>query len=257
MPLNVEQRERYLRHILLREIGAQGQQKLLAARVLVIGAGGLGAPMIEYLAAAGVGALGLVDDDTIALSNLQRQVIYRDEDVGALKVERAAAFARALNPDVTVIPYTERVDEGNAARLMEGFDFVLEGVDSFEARFALNAAAIQTRTPLLSAAIGRFEGQVSLYKPWADPRFPCYRCLVPETPPRDASVNCAEEGVIGPLAGVVGALAALEALKEIAGVGEPLAGRLLLFDGLAATMRSIALPRDPECAACGAVARGP
>ena len=224
MPLNVEQRERYLRHILLREIGAQGQQKLLAARVLVIGAGGLGAPMIEYLAAAGVGALGLVDDDTIALSNLQRQVIYRDEDVGALKVERAAAFARALNPDVTVIPYP---------------------------------AAIQTRTPLLSAAIGRFEGQVSLYKPWADPRFPCYRCLVPETPPRDAAVNCAEEGVIGPLAGVVGALAALEALKEIAGVGEPLAGRLLLFDGLAATMRSIALPRDPECAACGAVARGP
>lgn len=253
--LDADARERYLRHILLRQVGAQGQLKLQAARVLVVGAGGLGSPMIQYLAAAGVGALGLVDDDAVALSNLQRQTIYRDEDIGAPKVDRAAAFVRALNPDIDVVMHREKIDAANAAALVARYDIVAEGVDNFETRFALNDACVMARKPLVSAAIGRFEGQLSLFKPWAGASLPCYRCLVPQAPPRDQQVNCAEEGVIGPLAGIIGSMAALETLKEIVGFGDSLAGRLIVYDGLGATMRNIALPRDPDCPSCGALER--
>lgn len=253
--LDADARERYLRHILLRQVGAQGQLKLQAARVLVVGAGGLGSPMIQYLAAAGVGALGLVDDDAVALSNLQRQTIYRDEDIGAPKVDRAAAFVRALNPDIDVVMHREKIDAANAAALVARYDIVAEGVDNFETRFTLNDACIMARKPLVSAAIGRFEGQLSLFKPWAGASLPCYRCLVPQAPPRDQQINCAEEGVIGPLAGIIGSMAALETLKEIVGFGDGLAGRLIVYDGLGATMRNIALPRDSDCPSCGALER--
>lgn len=253
--LDADARERYLRHILLKEVGAQGQQKLLSARVLVIGAGGLGSPIIQYLAAAGVGLIGIADDDRVALSNLQRQTIYRDEDVGELKVKRAAEFARALNPEIRVASHAERLGADNAADRVAAYDLVIEGVDGFASRFAINAAAIAARRPLVSAAIGRFDGQLSVFKPWADAAFPCYRCLVPEAPPRNAEVNCADEGVLGPLAGVIGSMAALEAVKEIAGFGDSLAGRLLIYDGLKPSMRIVGLPRDPECPDCGGIER--
>jgi len=253
--LDAEQRERYLRHILLKEVGAQGQQKLLAARVLIVGAGGLGAPVLQYLAAAGVGTIGLADDDAVALSNLQRQIVYASEDVGEDKVARALAFVRRLNPGLQYRAHKERVRSANAAALFAGYDLVIEGVDNFQTRLALNEAAIATKTPLLSAAIGRFEGQVTLIAPWKGENLPCYRCLVPEAPPADAVVNCAEEGVLGPLAGVVGSLAALETIKVLLGIGAPLAGRLLIFDGLGGEMRSLAFPRDPECASCGKLSR--
>ena len=253
--LDADARERYLRHILLREVGAQGQQKLLRARVLIVGAGGLGAPILQYLAAAGVGVVGVIDDDCVALSNLQRQTIYRDEDVGAAKVDRAAAFARSLNPEIRVIALNEKIDAANVGDHVGAYDVIVEGVDNFETRFALNAACIAARKPLISAAIGRFEGQLAVFKPWAGEALPCYRCLVPAAPPRDEQVNCAEEGVLGPLAGVIGSMAALETLKEILSIGDSLAGRLFLYDGLAATSRTLKLPRDPACPDCGSIAR--
>lgn len=255
--LSGDARERYLRHILLKEVGAQGQQRLLSARVLIVGAGGLGAPLIQYLAAAGVGVIGIADADTVALSNLQRQVIFRDEDIGASKVVRAREFALALNPDIRVVSCNEAIDGETAGARIAGYDLIVEGVDNFETRFALNAAAIAARKPLISAAIGRFEGQLSVFKPWAGPQLPCYRCLVPEAPPREERLNCAEEGVVGPLAGVLGSMAALEALKEILSIGESLAGRLAIFDGLSARMRTISLPRDPACRDCAEIERRP
>jgi adenylyltransferase/sulfurtransferase len=253
--LDADARHRYLRHILLKEVGAQGQQKLLAARVLIVGAGGLGSPIIQYLAAAGVGTIGVADDDRVVLSNLQRQTIYRDEDIGALKAERAVAFARALNPEIRIVAHIEKLGVDNAAARIGAYDFVVEGVDTFASRFAINAACIEKRKPLVSAAIGRFEGQLSAFKPWAGAGFGCYRCLVPEAPPRDAAVNCAEEGVLGPLAGVIGSMAALEAIKEILALGDGLAGRLFIYDGLGATARTVKLPRDPRCPDCGHIER--
>ncbi len=253
--LDADARERYLRHIFLKEVGAQGQQKLLGASVLIVGAGGLGSPIIQYLAAAGVGLIGIADDDNVSLSNLQRQTIYRDEDIGGLKVARAAAFARELNPEIKVVAHCERLNGENVARRVAAYDFVVEGVDSFASRFALNAACIAARKPLISAAIGRFDGQLSVFRPWSGADLPCYRCLVPEAPPRELQVNCAEEGVLGPVAGVIGSMAALETLKEILGIGESLAGRLLVYDGLAATMRTIRLPRDPQCPDCSKLRR--
>lgn len=250
-----EQRERYLRHVLLKEVGGQGQQKLLAAKVLVVGAGGLGAPLMQYLAAAGVGTIGIADDDAVALSNLQRQVIFATVDIGAPKTARAKDAVARLNPDVRVIEHRLRIDEMTARGVIGDYDLVVEGIDSFAGRYALNSACIALRKPLVSAAIGRFEGQLAVFKPWAGAELPCYRCLVPETPPREMQVNCAEEGVLGPVAGVVGALAAMEVLKEILGVGEGLAGRLLLYDGLSARTRTVRLPADPQCPECGRIAR--
>jgi len=253
--LDPDARTRYLRHILLKEIGAQGQQKLFGARVLVVGAGGIGCPVIQYLAAAGVGRLGIADDDVVSLSNLQRQTLYRDEDIGAPKAERAAAFARALNPTISLAPLNIRLDADLARRIFPDYDLVVEGVDTIDARQALNEAAIASRIPLVSAALGQFSAQVSLFKPWAGADLPCYRCLAPEPPPRDAVLTCAEEGVVGPLAGIAGAIAALEAIKEIVGAGQTLAGRLLIFDGLSLVSRTIALRRDPSCSACQSIVR--
>ncbi len=248
------QRTRYSRHILLKEVGGQGQQKLLASRVLVVGAGGIGAPLIQYLSAAGVGTIGVADDDDVALSNLQRQIIHGTEDVGRAKTASAKDFAARLNPDVEIIEHRLRIDEDNAAEIIAFYDLVAEGVDNFKTRYGLNRAAIALRKPLISVAVGRFEGQLATFKPYEKPGvLPCYRCLVPQEPPRDTQVNCAEEGVLGAVTGVMGTLAAMEALKELLQIGAGLAGRLLIYDGLEARFRTIALPADPDCADCGAL----
>ncbi|GAB4522620.1 MAG: HesA/MoeB/ThiF family protein [Parvularculaceae bacterium] len=254
--LTKEQTERYARHIVLKEIGGQGQQKLLAARVLVIGAGGVGAPVIAYLAAAGAGTIGVVDDDNVALSNLQRQVIHTIEDIGYPKTESARAFAELLNPDVRVVEHRMRLGPGNAQALVAEYDLVIDGSDNFETRFAVNDACIAARKTLISAALGRFEGNVATFAPFAgsaEDALPCYRCFVPEAP---AYVEtCAQAGVLGAVAGVIGSIAAVEAVKEICGVGDSLAGRLLIYDALTAEFRTIGLPADPDCPACGALRR--
>ena len=245
------QRERYARHILLKEVGGQGQQKLLSSRVLVVGAGGLGAPIIEYLAAAGVGTIGVADDDTVSLSNLQRQVIFATSDVGQTKTSAAKAFVARQNPDVKIIEHETRVSDSNAEGIIADYDLVVEGVDNFSARFALNRASIAQKKTLVSAAVGRFDGQLTTFKSFEQPGvLPCYRCLVPEEPPRESQVNCAEEGVLGAVTGVMGSLAAMETLKELLGIGESLAGRLMIYDGLNGSFRTISLPADPACADC-------
>jgi len=245
-----EERERYARHILLKEVGGQGQQKLNAARVLVVGAGGLGSPIIAYLAAGGIGTIGIADDDVVALSNLQRQTLFRTEDVGRPKTDAAADAVQRLNPLVKTLSHP-RVTEDNAREIVAQYDLVVEGVDNFATRFTLNSACIAGKKTLVSAAVGRFEGQLSTFKPFANPGvLPCYRCLVPEEPPRDAQVNCAEEGVMGAVTGVLGTLAAMEVIKEILGLGDGLAGRLLLYDGLGGYFRTIKFPADPACPDC-------
>ncbi len=236
--------ERYARHLVLREVGGPGQQALKAARVLIVGAGGLGAPASLYLAAAGIGALGLVDADTVALSNLQRQVLYATADVGRSKLEAAAERLSALNPNVVVETHPVMLDAANARALVAGYDLVLDGTDDFAARFAVNAACVDERRTLVSGAIGRWTGQVAVFA-----GKPCYRCLVPEIPP-DAE-TCAMVGVIGALAGVIGAMMALEAVKLLTGAGEPLTGRLLVYDGLVGESRTLRIGADPECPACG------
>jgi molybdopterin/thiamine biosynthesis adenylyltransferase len=242
---SADERERYARHILLKEIGGPGQQRLKAASVAVVGAGGLGAPAALYLAAAGVGRLRLIDDDAVALSNLQRQVLFTSADVGKPKVERAAAALTALNPHVEIEVHAVRLTTANAGDLLSGADIVLDGTDDFATRFAVNAACRALGIPLVSGAVGRWDGQVTIFKPGG----PCYRCLVPEAPPN--AETCAEVGIVGALTGVIGSLMALETIKEIAQAGEPLAGRLLIFDGLNATARTIAHTRDPACQVCG------
>jgi molybdopterin-synthase adenylyltransferase len=237
--------ERYARHLVLREVGGPGQQRLKRARALIVGAGGLGAPAALYLAAAGVGRLGLVDPDAVSLSNLQRQVLYATADVGAPKVERAAGRLRELNPEVEVEAHALAVVDANADALVAGWDVVLDGTDDFATRFAVNAACVRAGVPLVSGALGRWTGQVGVFA-----GRPCYRCLVPEAPP-DAE-TCAAVGVVGALAGVVGSLMALEAVKLLAGAGEALTGRLLIYDGLAAEARTVRVPADPACPVCGA-----
>jgi len=248
------QRERYLRHILLREIGAQGQQKLLSSKVLIVGIGGIGAPVLQYLCSAGVGTIGVIDHDIVDLSNLQRQVIFAQNDIGRPKVLAAQEFCHRLNGEVSVISYNERLTDTNAVQLFTDYDLVIEGVDNFNTRFVINDAAIATATPFLSAAIGQFEGQLSLYAPHAGD-WPCYRCFVPEAPPLDAQVNCLEEGVVGALTGVIGTLAAMEAIKALVLFGESLVGQLLIYRGLQGTMRRIKLPRDLRCESCAGIIR--
>lgn len=253
--LNDAETRRYLRHILLKEIGAQGQQKLRAARIGVVGAGGIGAPALLYVAAAGVGRLRVVDPDTVDLSNLQRQILYGVADVDAGKASAAADALARLNPDVAVEPVAARLDAATAAAFVDGCDVVLEGVDNFETRYVVNAACIKAGVPLVSAAVGRFDGQIAVFHPTDAPGVnPCYRCFAPEAPPREAALVCAEEGVLGPVTGVVGAQAALEALKLIAGFGEPLIGALAVYDGLTGAMRRIILPADPACPDCSSLA---
>jgi molybdopterin/thiamine biosynthesis adenylyltransferase len=244
MSFTDEEVERYARHLVLREIGGPGQQALRAARVLIVGAGGLGAPAALYLAAAGVGWLGLVDPDEVALSNLQRQVLYATADVGRPKVEAAAEHLSALNANVRIDRHPALLTESNASDLVRGYDLVLDGTDDFATRFAVNAACVAEGKPLVSGAIGRWTGQVGVFA-----GRPCYRCLVPDIPP-DAE-TCAVVGVVGALAGIVGSMMALEAVKVIAHAGEPLTGRLWVYDGLAGESRTVRIGADPECPVCG------
>jgi molybdopterin/thiamine biosynthesis adenylyltransferase len=239
-----EEVERYARHLVLREIGGPGQQRLKAARVMIVGAGGLGAPAALYLAAAGVGVVGLADPDQVALSNLQRQVLYGTEDVGRAKVDRAADRLGELNPHVQIEAHAVAVTADNALSVVEGYDLVLDGTDDFATRFAVNAACVEAGKPLVSGALGRWTGQVGVFE-----GRPCYRCLVPETPP--GVETCAAVGVVGALAGVIGAMMALEAIKRLTGAGEPLSGRLLIYDGLAAESRTVRIGADPDCPVCG------
>ena len=243
-----EQIRRYSRHILLPEVGGKGQRRLLSARVLLVGAGGLGSPAGLYLAAAGVGTLGLVDFDVVELSNLQRQVLHSTKDLGRPKVESAREAIEALNPDVAVREHRERLTSENALEILSHYDLVLDGSDNFPTRFLLNDACVLAGKTLVYGAVFRFEGQVSVFRP---PEGPCYRCFIPEMPPAGSVPSCQEAGVLGVLPGVIGMLQATEALKLILGIGSPLVGRLLLFDALDMTMHEVRLRRDPHCPVCG------
>jgi molybdopterin/thiamine biosynthesis adenylyltransferase len=236
--------ERYARHLVLREIGGPGQQKLKAASALVVGAGGLGAPASLYLAAAGFGRLVIVDHDVIDRSNLQRQVLYSEADVGRPKVQAAAERLHGLNPHITIEPVQTRLDASNAAELVRGVDLVLDGTDDFHVRFDVNAACMAEKKTLVSGAIGRWTGHVGVFQ-----GKPCYRCLVPEIPPE--AETCSVVGVVGALAGVIGSMMAVEAVKIVTGAGEPLAGRLLVYDALAAETRTVRIGADPDCEVCG------
>ncbi|HET9147744.1 MAG TPA: molybdopterin-synthase adenylyltransferase MoeB [Acetobacteraceae bacterium] len=253
MDMNFSEAEiaRYSRHILLKEVGGTGQARLRAASVLIIGAGGLGSPAGLYLAAAGVGRIGIVDDDRIELSNLQRQIAHSTARLGAHKADSEAQAIAELNPHVTVDVHRMRLDAGNAAALVGGYDIVCDGSDNFATRFVLADACVHARKTLVSAAVLRFEGQISTFKPHADPEGPCYRCLYPEPPPPGMVASCSEAGVFGAVTGVMGTLQATEVLKEILNRGMSLSGRLLLWDALDMRFRTIRLKRDPDCPLCG------
>jgi len=252
MALNNEELERYARHIVLREVGGVGQAKIRAARVLVVGAGGLGSPLALYLAAAGVGRLGLVDDDQVSLSNLQRQILFTTGDVGRAKVEAGADHLAALNPGVELVPHPVRLTAQNVRALIADYDIVADGSDNFETRFLLNDACYFEKKILVSAAVTEFDGQLATFKAWdKSGAFPCYRCLFPSPPPPGTVQSCSETGVLGAAAGVMGSLQALEVLKQITGVGENLAGKILITDTLAARFRTVALSPDPACRLCG------
>jgi len=254
MTFSDQEVERYARNLVLREIGGPGQQKLKAAKVLLVGVGGLGAPGALYLAAAGVGRIGLLDPDEVSLSNLQRQVLYGVDDLGRGKALSAGLHLSQLNPEIELEPIPERLDEANAAALIRPWDLVIDGTDDFATRFAVNAACVAEGKPLVSGAIGRWSGQVGVFgagltrgRP-AGERQPCYQCLVPEMPP-DAE-TCSVVGVVGALAGVIGSMMALEAIKLIAGAGEPLLGRLMIYDALDGETRTVRVGADPECPVC-------
>ena len=249
-PFRAAELERYARHIILREIGGPGQLKLKNAKVLVIGAGGLGSPALLYLAAAGVGTIGVVDDDKVDASNLQRQVIHTDDRLGMPKVHSAAEQMRALNPFVEIRPYDRRLAEEDAAELFAEYDLILDGTDNFDTRFMVNRAAVAAGKPLIAAAITQWEGQISLYDPAGGA--PCYQCIFPEAPAPGLAPSCAEAGVIGALPGVVGAMMAVEAIKEITGAGESLRGRMLFYDALYGENRQVRLKRRADCPICGA-----
>ncbi len=243
--------QRYARHILLPEVGGIGQAKLAAASVLVVGAGGLGSPLLLYLAAAGVGRIGVVDHDTVELSNLQRQIAFATADLGRPKAEAAVQAARRLNPGPRIEALRTRFSSDNALALVEEYDIICDGTDNFATRFLVSDACVLARRTLVSAAVLRFEGQLATFKPHAGKDLPCYRCLHPEPPPAGLVPTCSEAGILGAVTGVLGCLQATEVLKEILGIGESLAGRLLLWDALSARMRTLRLPRDPDCPACG------
>jgi molybdopterin/thiamine biosynthesis adenylyltransferase/rhodanese-related sulfurtransferase len=245
--LTAEQRERYSRHLLLPEVGVDGQQKLLDAKVLLLGAGGLGSPAALYLAAAGVGTLGIVDTDAVDVSNLQRQVIHSSERIGVAKVDSAEQTISALNPDVKVQKYNVRLGPENIMEILPGYDIVLDGLDNFPTRYLLNDASVRLGIPVVSAAILGFEGQLSVFKPYDGP---CYRCLFPVPPPAELAPSCGANGVLGVLPGTMGLLQATEVIKLILGVGEPLIGRLLMYDALAATITEVKVRRDPDCPIC-------
>ncbi len=243
-----EQQIRYSRHFLLPEVGEAGQKKLLDAKVLCIGAGGLGSPAAFYLAAAGVGTLGLVDMDTVDLSNLQRQILHTNDRIGMPKVESARLTLNALNPDVKVVEFRERLSSENAFQIFEQFDIIVNGCDNFPTRYLANDACVMLKKPLVDGAIWQFEGQCTVYVPGQGP---CYRCYFPEPPPPGAVPSCAEAGVLGVLPGIVGCMQALEAIKLVLGAGRPLVGRMLHFDTLSAEIRTLKIRRNPKCAVCG------
>ena len=247
MAFTNEQLERYSRHIILKEIGVKGQKKLLNAKVLIIGAGGLGAPAALYLAAAGVGTIGIADADVVDLSNLQRQVIHATADIGKPKVESAKESMLAINPDITVNTYQEFIYSGNIAEIIADYDFILDGTDNFPAKFLINDACVLAGKPFCHAGIIRFSGQLMTYVPGQGP---CYRCVFKNPPPRDAVPTCKQAGVIGAMAGVIGCLQAMEAVKYITGAGELLTGRLLTYDALKMSFRTVKVPRDCNCAVC-------
>ncbi len=249
MDFTEAQIHRYARHILLQEVGGVGQEKLLKAKVLVIGAGGLGSPLILYLAAAGVGTIGVVDDDKVDLSNLQRQIAHTTARIGVAKTTSAKQAVASINPDVTVIEHNMRLTVYNAAALIAGYDVIADGSDNFPTRFLVNDACFFAKKTLVSAAVLRFDGQLATFRPHKGG--PCYRCIYPEAPPPGQIPTCDEAGVLGAVAGVLGTLQATEVLKEILGIGESMAGRLLIYDALSAVMRRVTVRPDPACALCG------
>ncbi|MFL5846745.1 MAG: molybdopterin-synthase adenylyltransferase MoeB [Solirubrobacteraceae bacterium] len=245
--LTAEQRDRYSRHLLVPEVGLEGQLKLLDAKVLCLGAGGLGSPIALYLAAAGVGTLGIVDDDVVDLSNLQRQVIHTTAGVGTPKVDSAEEAIKNLNPDVNVVKYQTRLDASNIMEIIEGYDIIVDGVDNFPTRYLLNDASVRLKIPVVSAAILGFEGQLSVFAPYDGP---CYRCLFPVPPPAELAPSCGANGVLGVLPGTMGLLQATEVIKLITGSGDPLIGRLLMYDALDASTTELKVRRDPDCPIC-------
>jgi molybdopterin/thiamine biosynthesis adenylyltransferase/rhodanese-related sulfurtransferase len=245
--LTAEQRERYSRHLLIPEIGIEGQLKLLDAKVLLLGAGGLGSPTALYLAAAGVGTLGIVDDDVVDLSNLQRQIVHSNDRIGTPKVDSAEEAIHEINPDVEVVKYQTRLDASNIMQIIEGYDVIVDGVDNFPTRYLLNDATVRLRIPVVSASILGFDGQLSVFAPYEGP---CYRCLYPTPPPAELAPSCGANGVLGALPGVMGVLQAIEVVKLVTGAGEPLIGRLLLYEALGTTFTNLKLKRDPDCPIC-------
>jgi molybdopterin/thiamine biosynthesis adenylyltransferase/rhodanese-related sulfurtransferase len=246
--LTPDQRDRYGRHLLLPEVGEEGQQKLLDSKILLLGAGGLGSPAALYLAAAGVGTIGIVDMDVVDASNLQRQILHNLERIGDRKVDSAKKTLTALNPDVDVVTYDVRLGADNILDIIDGYDVIVDGTDNFPTRYLLNDASLLKRIPVVHGSIFRFEGQVTVFDPYNGP---CYRCLLPEPPPPELAPSCAEAGVLGVLPGIIGSIQALEAIKVVLGLGEPLRGRLLAYDALEETFRNFKVRRDPACPACG------
>jgi len=242
------QAKRYSRHLLIPEVGEEGQFKLLDSRVLLIGAGGLGSPAAYYLAAAGVGTIGIIDADVVDDSNLQRQILHNTQRIGQYKAESARETIEALNPDVKVITHIERLDESNVARIIADYDVILDGTDNFPTRYLLNDAALIANKPVVHGSVFRFEGQLTVFKPYEGP---CYRCLYPEPPPMALAPSCAEAGVLGVLPGIIGILQATETIKLLLGIGDPLVGRMMTYDALAGEFNELRLYRDPKCAACG------
>ena len=249
MDFTEEQIERYSRHIILPEVGGKGQAKLLKGKVFVLGAGGLGSPALLYLAAAGVGTIGIADGDKVDISNLQRQIIHNNTRVGVRKAESARMSIEDLNPDVKVVTHDTRLTADNIRDVIRDYDTILDGSDNFPTRFLVNDASFFEKKTLVSGSMFRFEGQISVFKPHAG--YPCYRCLYPEPPPKGLVPSCQEAGVLGALAGVIGVLQAVEAMKEILGIGEGMAGYLMIFDSLKMTFRKVKVRKDPDCALCG------
>jgi molybdopterin-synthase adenylyltransferase len=246
-----EQLLRYARHVILDDVGEEGQAKLLRSKVLVIGAGGLGSPVLMYLAAAGVGTIGVIDDDVVDLSNLQRQIAHTTDSVGVAKVDSATATLNAINPEIKVVTHNERLTSENAAALFAQYDLVTDGSDNFATRYLVNDTCFFTKTPLVSGALLRFEGQLSVFKAHEGEGNPCYRCLFPSPPPAGTTPRCETAGIFGAIAGVIGTLQASEILKELLGLGQSLSGNLLLFDAMNTTFRKIKISADPGCPLCG------
>jgi molybdopterin-synthase adenylyltransferase len=255
MELSEEQFQRYARHLILDEVGEDGQEKLLASRVLVVGAGGLGSPMLLYLAAAGVGTIGIIDHDRVDLTNLQRQIVHATRNVGALKVESARETMAAVNDGIRIETHPERLGPDDAADIIAGYDLVADGSDNFATRYLLTEICFRLRKPLVAAALSPFEGQLSTFRPHLGEGHPCYRCLFREPPPPDMVPRCEEAGILGAVAGVMGTLQAVEVLKELLGLGDSLDGTLLIYDALRAGFHRIRIAKDPACPTCGAAAR--